>query len=246
MIKCWDLEQNKVIRQYHGHLSAIYCLSLHPTLDVIITGGRDSTARVWDIRTKQAVHVFSGHNNTICSIESQAVDPQIITGSHDTTVKLWDLATGKCMTTLTNHKKSVRGLVLHPKEFTFASGAPDNIKQWKLPEGSFIKNLSGHNAIVNCLAVNQDNVLVSGADNGTMAFWDWKTGYQFQSLQSQVQPGSLDSEAGIYAMAFDKTGSRLITCEADKTIKIWREDDEATEETHPVKDWRPSRRQRKF
>ena len=24
MVKCWDLEQNKVIRHYHGHLSGVY------------------------------------------------------------------------------------------------------------------------------------------------------------------------------------------------------------------------------
>ena len=36
----WDLEYNKVIRHYHGHLSGVYCLSLHPTLDVLVTGGR--------------------------------------------------------------------------------------------------------------------------------------------------------------------------------------------------------------
>ena len=52
MVKCWDLEYNKVIRHYHGHLSGVYSLALHPTLDVLITGGRDSVARVWDMRTK--------------------------------------------------------------------------------------------------------------------------------------------------------------------------------------------------
>lgn len=26
MVKCWDLETNKVIRQYHGHLSGVYAL----------------------------------------------------------------------------------------------------------------------------------------------------------------------------------------------------------------------------
>ena len=36
----WDLEYNKVIRHYHGHLSGVYSLALHPTLDVLITGGR--------------------------------------------------------------------------------------------------------------------------------------------------------------------------------------------------------------
>ena len=43
-----------------------------------------------------------------------------------------------------------------------ASASPDNIKQWKFPNGEFIQNLSGHNAIVNSLTVNPDNVLVSG------------------------------------------------------------------------------------
>lgn len=42
----WDMEQNKVIRHFHGHLSGVFCLKLHPTLDLLITGGRDSVARV--------------------------------------------------------------------------------------------------------------------------------------------------------------------------------------------------------
>jgi len=237
-VKCWDLEYNKVVRHYHGHLSAVYDLALHPTLDVLVSCGRDSTARVWDMRTKVNIHTLAGHTNTVSSVKCQSTDPQVITASNDSTIRLWDLAAGKSMATLTNHKKSVRGLVLHPKLFMFASGGPDNIKQWKCPEGQFIQNLSGHNAIVNCLAVNADGVLVSGADNGTMYFWDWKTGYNFQRFQAPVQPGSLDSEAGIFQMCFDQSGSRLITCEADKTLKIYKEDTAATEDSHPV-NWKP-------
>lgn len=37
----------------------------------------------------------------------------------------------------------------------------------------------------------------------------------------------MDSESGIFAMTFDQSGSRLITTEADKTIKIYKEDDNA-------------------
>ena len=108
-----------------------------------------------------------------------------------------------------------------------------------------MQNLSGHQAIVNTLAVNSDNVLVSGgwpfsltppthtyphpptADNGSMYFWDWRSGYCFQKLQTTVQPGSLDSEAGIFACAFDRSGCRLLTAETDKTIKIYKEDETA-------------------
>ena len=43
-----------------------------------------------------------------------------------------------------------------------ASASPDNIKEWKLPKAEFVQNLSGHNSTLNALAVNSDNVLVSG------------------------------------------------------------------------------------
>ncbi|VDK31102.1 unnamed protein product, partial [Anisakis simplex] len=109
----------------------------------------------------------------------------------------------------------------------FASGGADNIKQWKCPNGEFIQNLPGHNTIVNSLVSNEDGVLISGGDNGSMFFWDWNSGFCFQKEQTKAQPGSIDSEAGIFALTFDQSGSRLITAEADKTIKMYREDDTA-------------------
>lgn len=162
MVKCWDLETNKVIRHYHGHLSGVYALSLHPTLDVLVTGGRDGVARVWDMRTRSNVHVLGGHTGTLSDVKCQEADPQIITSSLDSTVRLWDLAAGKTMGVLTHHKKGVRALALHPTEFTFASASTGSIKQWKCPEGAFMQNFEGHNAIINSLCVNTNNVLFSG------------------------------------------------------------------------------------
>lgn len=67
-----------------------------------------------------------------------------------------------------------------------------------------------------------------------MHFWDWKSGYCFQQLLSKAQPGSIESEAGVFALCFDQSGSRLISCEADKSIKLYKEDETATEESHPI------------
>lgn len=112
-------------------------MALHPTIDVLVTCGRDSTARVWDMRTKANIHTLTGHTNTVASVVCQAAEPQvfnntimktfpsifsrtfllimqIITSSHDSTIRLWDLAAGKSMATLTNHKKSVRAVAMHP------------------------------------------------------------------------------------------------------------------------------------
>ena len=67
----------QVIRHYHGHLSGVYSLALHPTLDLLMTGGRDSVCRVWDMRSKVQAHVLTGHDDTVCSILSQPTDPQV-------------------------------------------------------------------------------------------------------------------------------------------------------------------------
>ena len=40
------LMTSQVIRHYHGHLSACYSLALHPALDILVSTGRDSVARV--------------------------------------------------------------------------------------------------------------------------------------------------------------------------------------------------------
>ena len=92
-------------------------------------------------------------------IASTCVDPKL-------RYSLWDLAAGKCMTTLTHHKKSVRALAIHPTEYSFASASAggNNIKKWKCPEGTFVHNFVGHEAIINTLSVNQEGVMFSGGE----------------------------------------------------------------------------------
>ncbi|XP_039028842.1 protein pleiotropic regulator PRL2-like [Hibiscus syriacus] len=49
-VKCWDLGQNKKLLNccigYLVLLSGVYYLALHPTIDILLTGGRDSVCRV--------------------------------------------------------------------------------------------------------------------------------------------------------------------------------------------------------
>lgn len=289
----------QVIRNYHGHLSGVFAVAVHPELPLLMTGGRDSTCRLWDMRSRVQVHCMSGHQSTVASILGHGADPQVITGSHDNTIRTWDIRTGKTLHTLTYHKKSVRALAMSPNEvrapapparfllaylifgtetapargrqanprgavqYAFLGGSADNIKKYKLPEGEFCHNMIQNQAgIINDVAINEDGVVASGADNGSLwcahvpamwrvrllsflshvcpagmppcRFWDWRSGNCFQQGQTIAQPGSLESEAGIFALAFDRSGSRLVTCEADKSIKMWKEDMSATEETHPV------------
>ncbi|SCL98443.1 pre-mRNA-splicing factor PRP46, putative [Plasmodium chabaudi chabaudi] len=243
-VKCWDLEYNKVIRDYHGHLSGVYCLSLHPSLDILMSGGRDAVVRVWDIRTKNSIFVLSGHTGTIMSLSSQSVEPQVISGSQDKMIRLWDLNNGKCRIALTHHKKSIRSLSIHPFEYSFCSCAPDNVKVWCGADAEFDRNITGFNSIVNCSLIKQDSyfsdssILILGSNNGQLHFYDWSSGYKYDTLTNKVVPGTVDCENSTLSMAFDKSESRLITTHGDKSIKIWKENEDATPENFPIK-WNP-------
>jgi pleiotropic regulator 1 len=229
-VKGWDLETNAVNRQYHGHLHGVWSVDIHPELDIIVTGSRDSTAKLWDIRTKKCIHTLTGHRDAVSSVLASVCDPQIITGSMDSTIRLWDIRMGQTITTLTHHKKGVRTLTsLMPKEFSFASGASDRCKRFALPHGTFVLNYQNShldvqetvNIPVNTLAVNEDGLLAGGTDNGVLRLWDWFSGASVQEIKTPPQPGSMDCEAGILGLSFDKSGFRLITAEMDKTIKVY-------------------------
>jgi pleiotropic regulator 1 len=67
-------------------------------------------------------------------------------------------------------------------------------------QGEFLHNtLSNQRAIVNCMALNEDGVMVSGADNGSIWFWDWRSGHCFQQAETQV--GSRAAAAAATAAA---------------------------------------------
>ncbi|KAJ6911973.1 hypothetical protein NC652_022302 [Populus alba x Populus x berolinensis] len=137
---CHRIEQNKVVLSYHGHLSGVYCLALHPTIDLLLTGGRDSVCRVWDIRTKVQAFALSGHDNTVCSVFTR---PTVILKW--LLVPMTQLPSSRTldmtMITLTHNKKSVRAMALHPTEHCFASASADNIKKFSLPKGEFLHNM---------------------------------------------------------------------------------------------------------
>ncbi|KAK6455830.1 WD40-repeat-containing domain protein [Scheffersomyces xylosifermentans] len=232
-VRCWDLERTNSeagcqIRDYHGHVGGIYAMALHPELDLLFTGGRDSVIRVWDVRSRAEVMVLTGHRSDISSVVSELGDPQVISSSMDGTIRLWDIRKQTTSLTMTHHTKSIRSLVMHPFEMTMCSGDSNgNLKEWLLPGGQLLNEFGSaeDSKIVNTLAINPaSNVLFSGYDDGKMEFYDYISGSLLQSDHSSPVAGSQQSP--LYASTFDMSGLRLITCEGDKSIKIWGESNE--------------------
>ena len=86
----------------------------------------------------------------------------------------------------------------------------------------YLRDIETNQDIINDLSINQEETLVSASNAGKLNFYHYPTGYQYQSIDT-YNNNNTEEEHGIFATSFDRTGTRLITCEADKTIKIWKQ-----------------------
>jgi pleiotropic regulator 1 len=96
-LKFWGLATgrlNMTLTGHVGHLSGVYCLALSPSLDLLVSSGRDS---VWDIRTRRAEIVLEGHDRLIFYVLLQELQPNVVTPLGDAIVRTWDLRTVKVL-----------------------------------------------------------------------------------------------------------------------------------------------------
>ncbi|KAJ3271586.1 pre-mRNA-splicing factor prp46 [Terramyces sp. JEL0728] len=224
MIKIWDMASGTLKLSLTGHISTVRGVAISDRHPYLFSCGEDKQIKCWDLEYNKVIRHYHGHLSGIYSLALHPTLDVLVTGGRDSTARVWDMRTKNQIFALTGHINTINAIQTNGVDPQIITASADStIKLWDLSAGKAMTTLTHHKK----------------GDNGSMYFWDWKTGYNFQTNQAIAQPGSLENEAGIFASTFDKSGARLLTCEADKTIKVWKEDDNATMESHPIVNWKP-------
>eukprot|EP01120_Amphizonella_sp_Union-15-10_P004059 TRINITY_DN14565_c0_g1_i1.p1 TRINITY_DN14565_c0_g1~~TRINITY_DN14565_c0_g1_i1.p1 ORF type:complete len:132 (-),score=25.16 TRINITY_DN14565_c0_g1_i1:21-416(-) len=92
-----------------------------------------------------------------------------------------------------------------------------NIKIWDLRNLKEIKTLSGHTDYCNIVQVYNYNI-VSGADDNTVKFWDWRMDGN-QALIKSYRPTT--AEEGVYSLMRDET--TLVCGFGNGKFEIWKD-----------------------
>lgn len=149
LLKIWDFDSSKQIRELSGHGWDVKCLDWHASKGMLISGSKDNLVKVWDPRATPGgtcLATFHNHKNTVQACKFSPDGLRFATASRDMTVKLYDLRMMAEQTTLRGHNKEVCSLDFHPlhHDLLVSGGSEGSMLFWDL-SGATNQALSGYN-----------------------------------------------------------------------------------------------------
>lgn len=137
LLKIWDFDSAKQIRELTGHGWDVKCLDWHSSKGLLVSGSKDNLVKVWDPRANPSgtcLATFHGHKNTVQAIKFSPDGLRFATASRDMTVKLYDLRSMGEVSTLKGHQKEVCSLDFHPlhNDLLVSGGSEGSMIFWDL------------------------------------------------------------------------------------------------------------------
>ena len=138
---------------------------------------------------------------------------------------MWDTATGQCLRTLVHEDNApVVSVRFSPNgKFVLAWTVDSCVRLWNYVDGRCVKTYQGHKnqkySIGGAFGVHQDEAfIVSGSEDGGIFIWDVTSKEVLQRLDGH--------EGVVLGVDTHPKGDWLVSGGLDRTLRIWRADDD--------------------
>ncbi len=214
-VRLWDIDLGTELKKFEGHQNLVTCVAFSESGSRIASGGYDGTVRIWDTSTGKQLKQMEGNLGTVRCLAFTPDGEQLVSGGTDKIVTLWNVNTGTVARKFTGHKGEISSLAISPDGSKVLSSSRDlTIQLWDLSTGEPLKLLSGHtNWIQKAVFLSSDRVISGGLDK-KIRIWDLNYAKEIESYQ--IPP------YGMWSVAFDRKGERILTGSDDFSIRLWR------------------------
>ncbi|OVA02324.1 WD40 repeat [Macleaya cordata] len=197
----------------------ILSVDIHPSKDIIATGGVDTNAIVFDRTSGQIISTLSGHSKRVTSVKFVPQDEFFVTGSADKTVRVWQGSEDgnyNCRHILKDHSAEVQAVTVHATNNYFVTASLDNT--WcfyDLSSGlclTQVGDASGGDGYTSAAFHPDGLILGTGTLEALVRIWD---------VKSQSNVAKFDGHVGpVTAISFSENGYFLATAAHDG-VKLW-------------------------
>ncbi|KAG9445748.1 hypothetical protein H6P81_011876 [Aristolochia fimbriata] len=198
----------------------ILSIDIHPSKDIIATGGVDSNAVIFDRAAGQILSTLTGHSKKVTCVKFVPRDEIFISSSADKTVRLWQGSTEGSYTmrhVLKDHTAEVQAVSVHATHKYFVTASLDNtwcfydlasalcLSQVSVDEDSANKGYTS-------AAFHPDGLILGTGTEGLVRIWD---------VKSQQNVANFDQiEGSVTSISFSENGYFLATVAHDG-VKLW-------------------------
>lgn len=149
-----DAETLKPIRAFHQHRDAVTGLAFRRGTNQIYSCSKDRTVKVWSLDELAYVETLFGHQDHVVDVDALAQERCVSVGARDRTARLWK--------------------VVEETQLVFRGGGPGSSEKKLLAKNvaaGVDPKSNAHEGSMDRVAMLDDELFVTGSDNGSLALW---------------------------------------------------------------------------
>jgi len=205
----------KIIQAHRHEAACVRCVSA--ATDLLATGGSfDGTVKIWNVSDGSMVATLRGGSSN--SIATCDVTKNLVAGGgNDKTCRVWDISTQRMVHQLVGHTNKITCVKFLVGGQGIVTASKDRqIKVWDISKQTYRQTT---NIVLNSTAnsvdvANDTYTMVSGHTNGSLRFWDIRTGEKNAEIEN-VHRSAITS-----VQFHPKDCSKVLTNSMDSLIKI--------------------------
>ena len=236
-VRLWRPRQDWTMRTLPAHQGAATGVDFSPDGSLLYSAGEDGKIRKWDVAAGEVRQDFDAGGQPIYDIDLSADGGTLAEVGRDGVIRVFDTTSGRLIRAIGPNENVGRAVAVSPDGSKIAAGDGALIQIWDGASGKPLQTLRsycaeeslitraeckkankrwlGHEKPVTALAFSPDgNLLASGSEDTSIAFWDWREG--------KVKWESGGHWAAVTALVFARDGKSMLSGGADDKVRTWR------------------------
>ncbi len=185
-----------------GHEDVIHSVAVNPNGSLIVTAGKDKTARVWNRADGAQARTLDGHGGEVTAVAYSRNSVQIATGCADKIARVFDGNSGMLVKAFAAMPGLITAVEISPDtQRLLVADDAGTVKLFQISDATELKTFAGHAGAVRSLAFwsNGTQIITGGVDK-SVRVWTVETAQAVRKI---------DLDAAVTAIALANNDSAL-------------------------------------
>ncbi|KAJ3438149.1 wd repeat-containing protein [Anaeramoeba flamelloides] len=151
----------------------------------LISIGKDQKVIFWNLQKFEDYKIFNNHQATINNLCFSEKNNRALTYSIDGEINIWNTWTNQIVGNFNSNNHNINDIdISEMGKFTIFASNKHTIEIWKTLSKKLDKKLTGHNCPINCIKFFNNQLIISGDNNGMIFVWEFETGKLLKKINA--------------------------------------------------------------